>query len=187
MASWEESGVRDSEITIRLGAVRELFDPPAWDPLARSPLRLRSGMDELLNELGARRLRDTTTAEIVLPASELRPGVEDSLRQAIRSYCELRLREAGNDLRAFREDAFRALGVGMILFVAGLTVSTILLNSSEPRLIKTFFGDGLAVVIAWIGAWYPLDTLINYTRPYRRDRKVLQALSEMKIVVRQAP
>lgn len=38
--------------------------------------------------------------------------------------------------------------------------------------------------IAWIGAWYPLDTLINYTRPYRQTRKVLQALRKFPVVVR---
>jgi hypothetical protein len=74
----------------------------------------------------------------------------------------------------------------MILFVGGLAVSTAITQSSDPSLIKTFFGDGLAVVVAWIGAWYPLDTLINYTRPYRQTRKVLQRLRELPVVVRPA-
>jgi hypothetical protein len=182
----EASGRRDSEITIQLGSARELFEAPACDPLADTPLRLLSGMDELLNELGARRLRDVTSIAIMLPTSELGAGVEDRLSHAVRSYCELRLRETENDLRAFREDAFRALGVGMTLFVAGIAVSAALTTSSEPQLVKSFFGDGLALVIAWIGVWYPLDTLIHYTRPYRRRRKLLQALDQMEIVVRPA-
>lgn len=127
-----------------------------------------------------------TNGTIVLPASELEPGLEQQLRRAIAAYCELRLRETDNDLRGFRRDAWQALGVGMILFIAGLLVSTLVTASSVPKLVKVL-GDGLAVVVSWIGAWYPLDTLIYYTRPYRRTRKVLQALSRMEIVVQPAP
>ncbi|MBV8734432.1 MAG: hypothetical protein JO321_01120 [Solirubrobacterales bacterium] len=187
MISRNGSTPRGTEIAIRLRTVQELFQPLPVAAMQSSPLRLQSGLDELVNELGARRLSEVTSAAIELPASELRPGVEEWVRWMIISYCELRLRQTTNELRAFRHDAYRALVIGMFLFVAGLTVSTIITNSSDPQLIKTFFGDGLAVVIAWIGAWYPLDTLINYTRPYRQTRKVLKALSGMNIVVRPAP
>jgi hypothetical protein len=186
MISSERSTSRESEITIRLRAVKELFGPLPSDAMTSAPMRLRAGIDELVNELGARRLHHVTGAVIELPESELTPGVEEWVRWMIISYCEMRLRETTNELRAFRHDAYRALVIGMILFVAGLTVSTILNNSSDPQLIKTFFGDGLAVVIAWIGAWYPLDTLINYTRPYRQTRRVLHALSQLPVVVRPA-
>lgn len=154
--------------------------------MSSAPLRLRSGLDEILNELAPRRLRDVIGIVIELPASEVRPGVEEWVRSMIISYCELRLRENTNDLRAFREDAYKALAIGMALFVGGLAASTAITNSSDPQLIKTFFGDGLAVVIAWIGAWYPLDTLLNYTRPYRQTRKVLQALERLEVIVRPA-
>ena len=163
MISTAEPRLRGSDIAIRLRSVQELFEAPGCDPLASWPLRLRSGIDELLNELGARRLGSVSTAGIVLPASELEPGVEQRLQRAITAYCELRLRETDNDLRAVRQDAWRALGVGTILFAVGLIVSTIVTQSSAPQLIKVL-GDGLAVVVSWIGAWYPLDTLVHYTR-----------------------
>jgi hypothetical protein len=186
MISRERSRPRASEITIRLRAVQELLEPLPCDPMANAPLRLRSGIDELINELAPRPPREVSGVVIELPASELAPGMEEAVRSTISSYCELRLRETANELRAFREDAYRALVIGMILFVGGLAVSTAITQSSDPGLIKTFFGDGLAVVIAWIGAWYPLDTLINYTRPYRQTRKVLQHLRELPVVVRPA-
>lgn len=121
---------------------------------------------------------------IVLPPSQLEPGLDRRLKRAIRAYCEVRLRETENDLRAFRQDGWRALGVGAILFFAGLAVATIVNKSSASGWVKTFFGDGLAVVIAWIGAWYPLDALINYTRPYRRTRKLFRTLCQIEIIVR---
>jgi hypothetical protein len=186
MISMERSRTQEHEITIRLRAVRELFEPLPVETMTSSPLRLHSGLDELMNELGARRLRDVTGAVIELPASELTPGLEEWVRRMIISYCELRLRETANELRAFRHDAYRALAIGMVLFFAGLAVSTVLSSNSEPLLVREFFGQGVAVVIAWIGAWYPLDTLINYTRPFRQTRKLLRALSELPVVVRRA-
>jgi hypothetical protein len=184
MTSTAEPGLRDSHITIRLRSVRDLFEPPECDPLASSPLRFRSGIEELVNELGPRRLGSVKSVVIVLPPSQLEPDLERQLKDAIAAYCEERLSETDNDLRAFRQDGWRALGVGAILFFAGLAVSTVVIKSSASGWLKTFFGDGLAVVIAWIGAWYPLDTLINYTRPYRRTRKLLRALSQIEINVR---
>jgi hypothetical protein len=175
-----------NEITIRLQAVQELFQPLPRKELSNAPLRLRSGLDELLNELAPRRPRDVTSVVIELPQSELAPGVEEWVRSTIISYCDLRLRETRNELQAFREDAYRALGIGMFLFVAGLALSTALTNSSDPQLVKTFVGEGLAVVIAWIGAWYPIDTLLTYTRPYRQTRKVLQRLRVLPVVVKPA-
>ncbi len=56
MISTAEPGVRDSDITVRLRSVQDLFDPPECDPLASSPLRFSSGIDQLVNELGPRRL-----------------------------------------------------------------------------------------------------------------------------------
>lgn len=186
MTSTAEPRPRGGDIAIRLRSVQELFEPPRFDPLASSPLRLRSGIDELLNELGARRVGSVTTATIVLPASEFEPGLQQRLRQVITTYCELRLRETDNDLRAVRQEGWGAVGVGAILFVAGLMVSTIVTESSAPQLVQ-ILGDGLAVVVAWVGAWYPLDALIHYTRPYRRAKKVLQELRRMEIVVQPAP
>ncbi len=176
---------RGRQIAIRLEAVQHLFEAPARDPLAKSPLRLCCGVDELLNELGARRLDTVTGAVLVLPVGEVGPGLDEQLRHALRAYCQLRLRETDNELRAVRQDARRAVGVGASLFVGGIVVSTVVTQSSAPDLVQ-ILGDGLAVVVAWIGAWYPLDTLIFYTRPYRRTKKVLQALSRIEVTVETA-
>ncbi|MGI8711828.1 MAG: hypothetical protein ACR2NR_01310 [Solirubrobacteraceae bacterium] len=123
------------QIAIRLEAVQHPFEAPARDPLAQSPLRLCCGVDELLNELGARRLDTVTGAVLVLPVDEVRPGLDEQLRQALRGYCQLRLRETDNELTV-RQDAQRAVGVGASLFVAGIVVSTIVTRSSAPELVQ---------------------------------------------------
>lgn len=82
-----------------------------------------------------------------------------------------------------RQDDLRALLIGTIVLAGGLALSALVLASSAPPTIRTFFGEGLFVVIAWVGAWYPLDVLIHYTRPYRRTKKLLEAVSRMDVVV----
>jgi hypothetical protein len=171
------------DLTIRLRTAEELFVPPADGAFRRPDPRLRSGIDELLSELGATRLGTGGIVTIGLPAAEIRPGLQEQVRAWIESYCELRLRETNNELAAMRQDGVRALLAGLIVLFVGLALSALVLHSAAPDEIRTFFGEGLFVVIAWVGAWYPLDVLINYTRPQMRMKKLLSALGQMDVVV----
>jgi hypothetical protein len=168
---------------IRLGAAEELFVPPTDGAFREPHPRLQSGIDELLSELGAARLGAIGTVTIELPAAEIRPGFQQQVKAWIGNYCEVRLRETENELSAMRQDGLRALVVGMIVLFVGLTLSALVLHSAAPNEIRTFFGEGLFVVVAWVGAWYPLDVLFFYTRPHRRTRKLLEALRRMEVVV----
>lgn len=163
--------------------MEELFTAPSEGALMRTHPRLSSGIDEVLSELGARRLGTVRTVTITLPASEIQARSRHEVRDWIDKYCELRLRETDNELQAMRQDGFRALFLGLSVLFVGLLLSALVLHSAAPNEIRTFFGDGLFVVIAWVGAWYPLDLLMNYTRPHRQAKKVLEALRGMEIVV----
>ncbi len=172
-----------TDVTIGLRAAEELFVAPADGAFRQPHPRLRSGIDEVLSELGARRLGTIGTVTIGLPADEIHPGFQEQVRAWIENYCELRLRDTNNELRAMRQDGLRALVVGMIVLFVGLALSALVLHSSAPHAIRTFFGEGLFVVMAWVGAWYPLDVLIFYPRPHRQTRKLLEALRHMEVVV----
>jgi hypothetical protein len=172
-----------TDVAIRLGAMEELFVAPTDGAFRRSHPRLQSGIDELLSELGAARVVTAGTVTIALPATEIRPGLQEQVRAWIQNYCELRLRETGNELSAIHHDGLRSLAAGMIVLFVGLVLSAVVLHSSAPHAIRTFFGEGLFVVIAWVGAWYPLDALIYYPRPHRRTRKLLESLRQMEIEV----
>lgn len=172
-----------SDVTIRLGSAEELFVAPDGEALMRPDPRLSSGMDELLSELSARRLGTVSTVTIMLPASEIHPGFQERVRDQIGKYCELRARETDNELRAMRHEGVRAAFVGILVLMVGLGLSALVLASSAPHTIRTFFGEGVFVVIAWVGAWYPLDLLIHYTRPYSRSKKLLEAARRLDVVV----
>ncbi len=50
-----------------------------------------------------------------------------------------------------------------------------------------FFADGLFMVAAWIGMWYPLDMLVYYARPYRLETKALVQLTNATVVIESQP
>lgn len=89
MTSPPTPALASSDVTICLQSAEELFVAPAGGSLTRSCPRLVSGIDELLNELGPRRLGALRTATFVLPASEIKAGSERRLKDAIGNYCEL--------------------------------------------------------------------------------------------------
>ena len=172
-----------ADVSIRLGAAEELFVAPADGAFRRRDPRLQSGIEEMLSKLGARPLGTVGKVTIALPAAEISPGFQEQVRDWIDNYCELRLRETNNELSSIRQDGLRSLAVGMVMLFVGLLLSAVVLHSAAPHAIRTFFGEGLFVVIAWVGAWYPFDALINYTRPYRRTKKLLERLRRMEVVL----
>ena len=146
--------------------------------------RLISGMEELIQELAPRRLRRGLRATIVLPEEDMSWDTERRLREAIDRYCQLRLRQTEAAARERGRETFAALGVGLVLFVVGIGLSSYIGQSDWPALVKSFLADGLFLVIAWVGLWYPLDELVHYRRPLNRERKVLRAIREMEIAMR---
>jgi hypothetical protein len=172
-----------SDVTIRLGSAEELFVAPPGGDLTGPFPRLRSGVDELLGELRARRLGSVSSVTVTLPGRKLAADSEQRIRDQIDKYCELRLRETDNELRAMRQEAVPAFVIGMIVLISSLAVAALILHSSAPRAIRSFFGEGLFVVIAWVGAWYPLDLLIHYTRPHSRTKKLLGEIRRIDIRV----
>ncbi|MGH8984340.1 MAG: hypothetical protein ACRDY6_10770 [Acidimicrobiia bacterium] len=48
----------------------------------------------------------------------------------------------------------------------GLALSQATLHSDElPDSVRIFFGEGLFLVAAWVGIWYPLDVLLYSPTP----------------------
>ncbi len=171
------------ELEIELGAPDELFYPRESDVEAGRPL-LDAGIDQLRTELSARSLRQPVTVLITLPRAKATPEVERGIRDAVRRYCDAGIKREQTLLAAVRREGLRALGFGTAVLAIGLALSELVLRSGLPSGIRTFLGDGLFLVAAWVGMWYPLDTLIYTGRPHHLERRLLSVLREMEIVVR---
>lgn len=173
------------ELTLELQAADELFAGRGPDVASGRPA-LPPGIEQIRDELSSRPPRTPVAAVIVLPRARFRPDLARDISRAVERYCDMGISRADNELRVLRREGMRALVIGAILFAVFVTISESIISSHVPDGIKAFFGDGLFLVIAWVGLWYPLDTLIFSLRPYRREKSVLQAMRRMQIEVRPA-
>jgi hypothetical protein len=144
------------------------------------------GIDQIVGQLRTRRLDEGVRATVELPAAEAGSDAGELLGAAIARYCRARLGVLDDQLRAVRHEGIRALAIGFVMLVVGLALSQVTSNSDLPESLRVFFGDGVFLIAAWVGIWYPLDTLIYVPAPLRRDRRVLRALLDADVRVRAA-
>ena len=182
-AGW---GIESSyhRLVLRLDRLQDLFGPPAVDEFGGSA-DLTSGIERVVAELKATRPA-AVQLTILVPESELTPGVEDRLTAAIRRYCTARIQDLEHRRGALRHEGLTALLLGAPLLLVALALTTLVSHSGFPAFWRTFLGDGLLLVLAWVALWYPLDTLIWYGRPITHEIRVVHAMRRMPIMVRAA-
>ncbi len=171
------------EVTLRLDSVRSLFAVPDPDYFSETAT-LVPGIDTLFDRLRARELDGGVRTTIELPAAEVAPGVEDRIGVAVGRYCRSRIAHLDDELRMLLREGIRSFVIGLVVLAVGLALSQITLRSDLPDSLRVFFGEGVFLVAAWVGWWYPLDTLIFTPRGHRRDRQVWQAIERMDVAVR---
>jgi hypothetical protein len=109
--------------------------------------------------------------------------VELRVADAVRRYCTARIDRIDRELRALRREGFSSLWIGLLSLASGLLLSEAFRRSSLPETVRVFFGDGVFLLVAWVGMWYPLDLLFYARRPYLRERRLLEAVRDMRITV----
>ena len=171
------------EVRIVLREPNELFDYGPPNVVEGNPGSY-PGIDRIRNELSSGSPQQPRRLAVLLPPQHVTPQTERGIREAIVNYCDAEIRRAEHDLGAAQRDGWQTLLFGAVVLAAGLALSAIFTENRWPQTIRVFFGDGLFLVIAWVGLWYPVDTLIYAGRPYRVERKLLQAIRELDVVVR---
>jgi hypothetical protein len=167
-----------------------LLDDPAPD-LART----LPGIEEILAELLARpRLRTRRRIVLTVPAgAPPDDGPPDDAALALRlaavvgRWCRSRMESAERASRGAWRQGVSSLGTGSVLFVIGLLLSTNFLEPDVPEFLQNLLGNGVFLVIAWIGLWYPLDLLFFARSPLRREMRALERMAQMPVVVRRRP
>lgn len=171
------------EFTVRLEDPNELFEPRAARvELGRPPEA--PAIDEIRHSFATHRRPATGRVTIELPPDKATPEVERGVRQAFARYCEAGIEQDQRGLVAISRDGFQTLLSGAVVLFVGLLLSEAVMRSKIPKELRDFLGQGLFLVVAWVGLWYPLDTLFYAGRPFRAERKLLRALSEVELVVR---
>lgn len=173
---------RTVDLTLRLGSVDDLFRTPNPECF-RQTGRLQSGLDELLTTLKVERLPAQVRTTISFTDENSSIDGEE-LRRSVQAYCDLRLRDLDLELRAHRREERQSLTIGGVLFLLGIGLSAEFTQSLWPPEVQSLLGDGIFLVLAWVGLWYPLDYFIFGRRPLVLDRKVLRAIRSMVITTR---
>ncbi len=171
------------DIILHLNKVDELFTA---DPLSiySETGRLISGIDEITQELLARkRFEAGQRVILMLPRSELQPGTAEMIHRAVIRYCRLHIAEGGRNLRLIWRQGMQSLRTGSLLFLVGLGLSYYFTRPFIPEIANQLLGNGVFLVILWIGLWYPLDLLFFARQPVRREVRMLTILQGLPFVI----
>jgi hypothetical protein len=174
------------DVTVTLYRPAELLsvDPEA---MLERDARIEPGADEIVHELlGRSRVQRRARIVVMLPADQITDGVAETLHVALRRYCEARQARVQRETELAWRQGLRSLGSGSILFVVGLLLSAGFLEPDVPAFWQNLLGNGVFLVIGWVGLWYPLDLLFFARQPLKREAQIVKAISRMPLSVQPA-
>ncbi len=169
-------------VVIRLDTPEELF---AVDPrsLLAGSRRLDSGVDELVDRFLAMKKKVRTRRIVLEVAGECSREMAACLEGSLRRYCELRIERAKRQGAVIWRSGMRALVSGSLLFFVGVVLSFGFTRPGEDEFWQELLGNGVFLVVAWVGLWYPLDLLFMARQPVQREIRVLTEVLQLPVVV----
>jgi hypothetical protein len=174
------------EIVVHLGRPEDLFTTDPTGLLdGGDSARTVAGVDELLAELlGRRRVGRGQQVVFTLPSTVLTDDVAGRLVAGTARWTARRAEQVEREARVLWRQGLASLRPGILLFLIGLVFSTDFLEPDVPDVLQQVLGNGVFLVIAWVGLWYPLDLLFFARLPLRRERRALKVMSHVSIGVR---
>ena len=171
------------DVVIELDDPAELYSVDPRDLLNGSN-RIDSGIEELVERLLAQR-RTTNEQRIVLDiAGECSDEEATKLVKSVRRYCGLGMQRAQRQHDLVWRQGIRSLVSGSVLFATGIALSYVFTQPWVGELARDLFGDGVFLVVAWVGLWYPLDILFIARDQANREISVFNTMVAMPVVVR---
>jgi hypothetical protein len=174
------------DVIVALDRPAELLSV-APEAMLERDARIEPGADEIVNELlGRSKVQRRARIVVTLPAEQVTAGIAETLQTALHRYCEARLARVQREIEVAWRQGLRSLGSGSILFVVGLLLSTGFLEPDVPQFWQDLLGNGVFLVIGWVGLWYPLDLVFFARQPLKREAQIVEAISRMPLVVQAA-
>jgi hypothetical protein len=177
---------KSHEITIHLHDLTQLFAAPSGDPFSGEP-SLVSGIEWILDELTPHALgwgtRIKTT--IILPKGNLDPGLARKTNEAVKRYCQFKIRQNRHALVALRWQGVKALQMGIVFLAVCLFLSAILSRIAiVPGFLGTLFSNGLEIA-GWVSLWRPIEIFLYEWWPYWRENQLYAQVMNMQIVIKE--
>ena len=188
MSSGAERDARrvSEDVVVALHHPAELFSVQL-DAMLERDARLEPGADEIVNALlGRSKVQRQGRIVVALPAEQITDDTAETLDRALRRYCDARLALVQRETQVAWRQGLRSLRSGSILFLVGLLLSTGFLEPDVPQFWQDLLGNGVFLVIGWVGLWYPLDLLFFARQPLKREASILEVVSQMPLVVQPA-
>jgi hypothetical protein len=170
-------------VVVELDNADELF---AADPrgLLAGGRRIDSGMDELVERLLAQKAIPADQRIVLDIATECSTELAATLVAALRRYCELRMRRADREHALVWRQGKRSLLSGSLLFATGIALSYAFDRPAMGEFANDLLGNGVFLVVAWVGLWYPLDLIFIAREQAKREVRVLGRMLTVPVVVR---
>jgi hypothetical protein len=169
------------DISVRLRRQADLFEAPAIAPYEGRYSRI-PGIQWLIEEvedLGLRRHDPPPRVTLAMPG----PADGESVRLAIRGYCDEQIEESRWQLKMLRRSGFEALRIGLVLLAVCVLLSTTVgYMSFLPEYIRLVVSESLAIA-GGVSLWRPLELLGFDTWPLIGQVQVLEKLRAADIRV----
>ncbi len=172
-----------TEVVVELDHVGELFAADPRDLLAGAH-RIDSGMDELVERFLAQKEVAADQRIVLDIACECSDEQAAEVVAAVRRYCGLRLRRATREHNLIWRQGKRSLLSGSLLFVSGIALSYLFARPEMGEVANQLLGNGVFLVVAWVGLWYPLDLLFIAREQAKREMRVLGKMLILPVAVR---
>lgn len=172
-----------ADVVIELDDPAELFTVDERGLLDGSN-RIDTGIDELVERLLAQKRLGSNQRIVLDIAGECSEELAANLVASVRRYCELAVRRANRQHDLIWRQGMRSLVSGSLLFITGIALSYIFTRPIVGEFLIDMFGNGVFLVVAWVGLWYPLDVLFIARDQAKHEAKVLSAMLTMPIIVR---
>jgi len=116
-------------------------------------------MDELVERLLAQKQIPADQRIVLDIAEECSDELAANVVAAVRRYCELRVRRANREHALIWRQGIRSLVSGSLLFAVGIGLSYAFTRPMMGEFWNDLLGNGVFLVVAWVGLWYPIDLL----------------------------
>lgn len=157
--------------------MRELFEPPPFDPVARRFER-DAGLERALKQLEAFPRTGVTALEIELPQPVDRP----QLAAAIAAYCASERAEQLRLLKLTRHHGRQSLWIGVPVLAVCLGISTFATTQLGDHGFSALISNSL-IIAGWVAVWRPAELLLYDWWPYRNRVRLLDRLAGLEVRV----
>lgn len=172
-----------TDVVIELDNVDELFSVDPRDLLSGAH-RIDSGMDELVERFLAQKTITPEQRIVLNIANERSDEVAATVTLAVRRYLQLRMRRAIREHNLIWRQGKRSLFSGSLLFIIGVSLSYAFTRPIMGEVVEGLLGNGVFLVVAWVGLWYPLDLLFIAREQAKREIRVLGKMLDVPVVIR---